>query len=77
MKWLTDVFSALSVWLNPHRKERQILLGAIESASELIDIYQTMLGNTKTKYVGMKKERLKKFEVHYLKRFLAWRDGRT
>ena len=70
--WIAAPIEAVSIWLNPQRKERAILLGAIESASELIDIYQKA-----GRYRNMSDEKRKKFEIHYLKRFNAWRDGRT
>lgn len=70
LDWIGYPIEAVSIWLNPQRKTEIVLRRAVEAAEQLILIYQK-----RGVYLGMKPERLKKFETHYLKRFEAWKDG--
>jgi hypothetical protein len=66
----SKIGEALAVWLNPDRRERATLLGAIEAASELLKILRKQ-----GRYQFFNEKKLKEHEEHYQKRFDAWKDG--
>ena len=68
---ISEAVEAVSVWLNPSKREVRVLRGAIESASELLLILRK-----EGKYEKMPDKRLKQLEVHYQKQFDSWRDGK-
>jgi hypothetical protein len=61
---------AISVWLNPERKEKIILRRAIESAEQLL-----MVLRKQGRYAKFTDAKLAEYEIHYQKQFNAWRDG--
>jgi hypothetical protein len=67
---VTKIGEALAVWLNPERREKAILRGAIESAEELM-----MILRKEGRYKHFSDKQLKEYEVHYQKRWNAWKDG--
>jgi hypothetical protein len=67
---VTKIGEALAVWLNPERREKAILRGAIESAEELM-----MILRKEGRYKHFSDKQLKEYEVHYQKRWNKWRDG--
>ncbi len=67
---VSKIGEALAVWLNPERKEKAILRGAIESAEQLILILRKQ-----DRYKNMTDLERSKYELHYQKRFSAWKDG--
>lgn len=67
---VSEVAEALAVWLNPEKKERIVLLRAIESAAELLKILRK-----EGRYKNFTEKQLKEYEIHFQKRFDAWRDG--
>ena len=69
---LSKIGESVAVWLNPEKKEVRILRGAIEAAEELMKIYQK-----RAPYDKLPARRVTELERHYLKRWLAWKDGRT
>ena len=68
---IAEAVEAISVWLNPAKREVRVLRGAIEAASELLLILRK-----EGKYEKMPDKRLKQLEVHYQKQFDSWRDGK-
>lgn len=70
-KPLAEIGASIAAWLNPQRRMIETYKGAIESAEQLMDIY-TKQG----RYKDMSDKELKEFEVHYLKRFDSWKDGK-
>ena len=67
---VTKIGESLAVWLNPERREKAILRGAIESAEELL-----MILRKEGRYAHFNPKQLKEYEVHYQKRFNSWKDG--
>lgn len=67
---LKEPFTALGRWVNPDRRREARKDAAIEAAGELIDILRRS-----GKYKYFSTEKLKRLEVHYQKRFNAWRSG--
>ena len=67
---VAKIGEALAVWLNPERREKAILRGAIEAGDELMKIYQK-----RSPYDKLPARRVTELERHYLKRWLAWKDG--
>ena len=57
-------------WLDPEKREKRVLRGAIESAEQLLMILRKS-GN----YKNMTDKQRTQREVHYQKRFDAWKDG--
>lgn len=66
---LTKIGEAIAVWLNPERKEKVILREAIESAEQLL-----MILRKQGRYATFTEQQLKEYELHYQKRFDAWKD---
>ena len=62
---------ALATWLNPERRERATLLGAINAAEQIIKILKKQ-----DPYAMCTEKRLKELEVHYTKQFSSWKDGK-
>lgn len=69
---VSEAVEAISIWLNPERREKVILREAIESAEELLKIFRRQ-----GRYANFSEKQLKEYEVHYQKRFDAWKDGQT
>jgi hypothetical protein len=67
---VSEAVEAISIWLNPERKEKIILRKAIAAAEELLKLYRGE-GKYKNMDVGKKLN----FEIHYQKQFDAWRNG--
>lgn len=67
---VSEAVTAISIWLNPERKEKIILRKAIGAAEELLMIYRK-----EGKYKSMSPAKLLVLEVHYNKQWLAWKDG--
>lgn len=77
---------AVAVWLNPERRERATLMGAIESAEELIRIKDAMIlrgvnpfKDTRPevgRYSSFTDKQLIEYELHFKKRFISWKDGK-
>lgn len=63
---------AIAVWLNPERKERAVLREAIHSAEQLLLILRKQ-----DRYKDMTDAKRIQYEIHYQKRFDAWKDGQT
>ena len=60
----------IAVWLDPKRKELVVLREAIESAEQLL-----MILRKQGRYAAFTDQQLKEYEVHFQKRFDAWKDG--
>jgi len=79
----TKIGEALAVWLNPDRRERATFIRAIESAQELLNIKDVKIarlsgkiyGASAGRYADFTNKQLDEHEVHYNKRFMAWKDG--
>lgn len=69
---VAKITEALAVWLNPERKERAVLREAIQSAEQLLLILRKQ-----DRYKDMTDAQRAKYEIHYQKRFDAWKDGQT
>ena len=67
---VTKIGEAIAVWLNPERREKAILRGAIEAAEELM-----MILRKEGRYAHFNSKQLKEYGVHYQKRWNAWKDG--
>ena len=67
---LSEAVTAISIWLNPERKEKVILRKAIEAAEELLKILRQ-----EGRYKDMTLLKCREFEKHYQKQFDAWKDG--
>lgn len=67
---ISDAVGAIAVWLDPERKEKVILREAIESAEQLL-----MILRKQGRYATFTDKMLKEYEIHYQKRFDAWKDG--
>jgi hypothetical protein len=67
---VSEAVTAISLWLNPERKEKIILRRAIGAAEELLKIerkegiYEKMAVHKRIDYLR-----------HYQKQFDSWRDG--
>jgi hypothetical protein len=68
---ISDMGSAVAVWLNPDRKEKAVLRSAIESAEQLL-----MILRKEGRYAHFTEKKLKEYEIHFQKRFDAWKDGK-
>lgn len=68
---VAKVAEVLATWLDPERREKAVLRGAIEAASELIQIYEHS-----GRYQGMPEKRVAELKAHYYKRWNAWKDGK-
>jgi hypothetical protein len=67
---VTKIGEALAVWLNPERREKAILRGAIEAADELLAILRK-----EGRYKHFSEKQLKEYEIHYQKRWNKWKNG--
>ena len=67
---LSKIGEVIAVWLDPKRRETATLRRAIEAGEELMQILRVQ-GD----YKYMPKHRCDKWEVHYQKRWDAWKDG--
>ena len=81
---LKEPLVALGRWLNPDRKREAIKDRAIKAVQELLDIKDEMIlrsnsvfkdSRNKSKYALFKDHRLLKYEAHYKRQFINWRDG--
>jgi len=69
---LSRIGEALAIWLDPERKEKAVLRGAIESAEQLLLILRKQ-----GRYQFFNEKKLKEHEDHFQKRFDAWKDGKS
>ena len=67
---VSEAVTAISIWLNPERKEKIILKRAIAAAEELLLILRN-----EGRYKEMPVHKKHDLEVHYQKQFLSWKDG--
>ena len=67
---ILKIGEAIAVWLNPARKERATLLGAIRAAQEIIKILKKQ-----GRYKNFTEAALRKHEIHFQKQLDAWSDG--
>jgi hypothetical protein len=67
---LKEPFTAIGRWMNPDRSREARKDGAIEAAAELLDIIRKA-----GKYKYLPEAKLKQYEIHFQKRFNAWRNG--
>ena len=67
---ILEIGKAIAEWRNPTRVERATLLGAIESAKEIIKILKKQ-----GRYKFFSEDKLREHEIHYQKRLDAWSDG--
>lgn len=67
---VSEAITAISIWLNPERKEKIVLRRAIGAAEELFKI-RDRVGI----YEKMSDKKRKSLEVHYTKQWNAWKDG--
>ena len=83
-KALTEPFITVGRWLNPDRRREATKDRAIEAVQELLDIKDEMIlrsnsvfkdSRNKSKYALFKDHRLLKYEAHYKRQFINWRDG--
>ena len=70
MNELLKILSSLAPWLNPERREKAVLRGAIESAEQLL-----MILRKQGRYAAFSEKALKEHEIHFQKRFDSWKDG--
>jgi hypothetical protein len=68
---VAKVAEVIATWLDPERREKAVLRGAIEAASELFQIYERY-----GRYKDMPEKKLAEMKSHYYKRFHAWKDGK-
>ena len=67
---ISKIGEVIAIWLDPARKEKVILREAIESAEQLL-----MILRKEGRYASFDEKKLKEYEIHYQKRFNAWKDG--
>lgn len=68
---IAEAVEAISNLLNPGKREVRVLRGAIEAGDELL-----MILRKEGKYQKMPDKRLKQLEIHFQKRWDAWKDGK-
>lgn len=68
---VAKVAEVVATWLDPDRREKAVLRGAIESASELLQIYERS-----GRYKDMPEKKIAEHKAHYYKRWNAWNDGK-
>ena len=69
---VSEAVTAISIWLNPERKEKIILRKAIAAAEELLKIERR-----EGIYTTMKESKRIEYLRHYQKQFDAWKDGQS
>jgi len=69
---VSAIAEALAGLLDPEKREKRVLRGAIKSAKEIIKILKKQ-----GRYHFFSEKKLRDYEVHYQKRLDAWEDGRT
>jgi len=67
---VSEAVESIALWLNPEKKEKIILRGAIEAAEQLLLILRKQ-----GRYQYFNEKKCKEYEAHYQKRFDAWKDG--
>jgi hypothetical protein len=67
---VSEAVTAISIWLNPERKEKIILRKAIGAAEELFKIMRKQ-----GVYEKMAENKLINYERHYQRQFDSWKDG--
>ena len=67
---IARIGEAIASFLDPEKREKRVLKGAIEAAGELIKILRK-----EGRYAQFTEKMLKEYETHYQKRWDAWRDG--
>ena len=69
---VSEAVTAISIWLNPERKEKIILRKAIGAAEELLKIERK-----EGRYKDISFSDRTNLKVHYQKQFDAWKDGQS
>lgn len=69
---IVKILEAVAVWLNPERKEKAILRGAIGAAEQLL-----MVLRKEGRYKDFTDAKRIEYEIHYQKQFDAWKDGKS
>lgn len=69
---VASAVEAVSNWLDPDKKEKRVLREAIEAAEQLLLILRR-----KGRYKDWDSRKLDMYEIHFQKRFDAWKDGHT
>jgi cell division inhibitor SulA len=73
---VSSVSSALKIgevvasWLDPEKREKRVLRAAIESGEQLL-----MILRKQGRYATFSEKALKEHEIHFQKRWEAWKDG--
>lgn len=67
---VAKIGEVLAIWLNPERRSRQRLMGAVTAAENLIALYERI-----GPYKHYPEEKIGKYIIHYKKQFEAWKDG--
>ena len=69
---VSEAVTAISIWLNPERKEKIILRKAIAAAEELLKIERK-----EGIYANMPEHKRVDYLRHYQKQFDSWKDGQS
>jgi hypothetical protein len=69
---VSEAVEAISLWLNPERKEKVILRKAINAAEELLKIERK-----EGIYTVMAEHKRIEYLRHYQKQFDSWKDGQS
>jgi hypothetical protein len=72
---LSKIGEVLAIWLNPERREKARMKGAISAAENLIAIYEATYENGGGIYAAWPKNKLLDYKTHYKKQFEAWKNG--
>lgn len=69
---VAKILEVIAVWRDPERREKVILREAIEAAEELFKILRKQ-----ERYASMNDKELARWELHFTKRWNAWKDGQA
>jgi len=67
---VSSAVESIAIWLNPDKRERRVLLRAIEAAEQLLMIWER-----KGRYAAFTDKMIAEYKAHYLKQFSSWKDG--
>ena len=67
---IAKIAEVIATWLDPDRREKVVLRECIEAAEQLL-----MILRKQGVYATLPEKRVKELEIHYQKRFDAWKDG--
>lgn len=67
---ILKIGEVIASWLDPEKREKRVLRGAIESAEQLL-----MILRKQGRYATFSDKSLKEHETHFQKRFDSWKDG--